>query len=96
MSEKARIMTLEEVETSDYAYLLYEIEDPKVRCFLRVNTFDEFISFLRHGDEFAHFYSQPHLWKKYYGSTWVAYTACPDHDQINIQKAKLKREIDKL
>lgn len=96
MGEKARIMTLKEVEVCDYAYLLYDIEDPEVHCFLRMKTYDEFISFVRHGNEFARFYCQPHLWKNYYGSVWVAYTSRPDQDQINIQKAKLKRESDKI
>jgi len=84
MSEKARMMTLEEVESCEFAYLIYEEDDTEVHCFLRLKTFRKFITFARHLNAWTT--SQPCLWKEYYGSRWVAYTARPEPYQIRAHK----------
>ena len=84
------MMTLEEVEKCDYAYLIYDDEDPDVHCFLRLKTYDEFISFDRPLDSCVH--SQPHLWKDKYGSSWAAYPEPPNQCQINAQKRRIRKE----
>jgi hypothetical protein len=93
---EAKIMDLEEVEQCDYAYILYEKEDPEVHCFLRMQTFNDFISFDRplprgkDGKIFGDVHSQPHLWKEYYGKSWWAFTVKPTSQQIAIKKRKMK------
>ena len=94
---EAKLMTLEEVEQCDYAYILYEKEDLDVHCFLRMQTFNGFISFDRpiprkpsDGKIFGDVHSQPHLWKEYYGKSWWAFTAKPDYKQIMNKKRLMK------
>ena len=95
MSE-ARVMTLEEVEQCDYAYILYEKDDPKVHCFLRMHTYDDFISFDRpiidreDGRIAGGVHSQPHLWKEYYCKSWFAFATKPDREQIYDTKRLMK------
>ena len=94
--DDARMMTLEQVEQCDYAYILYEKDDPEVHCFLQMQTFDDSISFDRPlprgkgGKIFGDVHSQPHLFKEYYDKSWWAFTAKPDSHQISIKKRLMK------
>ena len=96
MTEPARILTLEEVEQCDYAYILYEKEDPEVHCFLRMHDYGDFISFDRpiprkkNGIIFGDIHSQPQLWKEYYGNSWWAFDARPSDKQIAMKKRRMK------
>ncbi len=98
MNDVPVLMSIEEVEKCDYAYLVYEAEDPKAHCFLRMHTYDGFISFDRpipsrkNGMIAGDVHSQPNLWKEYYGKTWFAYTARPTSVQISSCKYKMTRK----
>ena len=97
MNDVPVLMTLEEVERCDYAYLVYEAEDPNAHCFLRMHTYDGFISFDRpipsrkNGMITGDVHSQPHLFKDCYEKTWFAYTAMPTKVQIASCKFKMKK-----
>ena len=83
-------MTIDEVEKCDYAYLVYEEDDHATHCFLRVKTYDEFISFDRPlNNTYTH--SQPHLWKEYYGTTWFAFREPLPQAIINAYRNKIRR-----
>ena len=92
---EAKLMTMEEVEQCDYAYILYEKDDPEVHCFLRMQTFDDFISFDRpiprgNGKIYGDFHSQPNLFKDLYNKQWWAFTAMPADYKIRAKKRLMK------
>ena len=101
MNDVPVLMSIEEVGRCDYAYLVYEVEDPEAHCFLRMHTYDGFISFdrpilfPRKNRTIAaevNVHSQPNLWKEYYGKSWFAYTARPTSVQISSCKYKMTRK----
>ena len=97
MYEVPVLMSMEEVEKCDYAYLVYDEEDPEAHCFLRMHTFDSFISFDRpiadrtNGVIMGSIHSQPNLFKDYYEKQWFAYSAMP----TKVQMAKCKFQMKK-
>lgn len=86
-------MTMEEVEQCDFAYILYEKEDPEVHCFLRMHSTSMDVWFDRplvSRQMIGSVHCQPHLLKELYSKQWWAFTAKPDYQQIVIKKRMMK------
>ena len=94
----ANLMTLLEVKKCDFAYVLYEVEDPQVHCFIRMQTtpfdiwFDRPIPGSKNGVITGSYHSQPHLLIEKYGQTWFAYDSAPTQWQINAHKDVIDHE----
>lgn len=90
-----RPMTLEEVESCDSAYLLYDKDDPNVHVFKRLRTCDSFISFDREHETCKYARVQPHLWKDVYGTVWLAFRDPPDKDDVRRWRRQIVKRIIK-